>query len=327
MKNRTVLLAFLFIVLMAFFAACGNNSSSSPTESYDISNNVTDVGVKQQSFTNEFVLNCNLNSGGYVALDNDFYYYSNFADENKIYRCDKNGENSVCIDDHNNASYPKMSVKNGYVYYLRSTLLEKPEQISDFEIINYNQLFRYKDGKIEELSAENVISYTVSDEFIFYTTADLKLYRINIDGTDKKQIFITSFPMNIQTDNSLLYLSANETVITIDFNGENESVYQLINHNFVVNSSEYYYIDLNDLSLNKITDLVTQDSKCIVDKEILSFTIHKDRIIYSDLNTGEIVSCNFDGSDSKVLMKNASNPISLGENLICVSKDKIVLIK
>ena len=296
------------------------NSAPFTEASVPPTDNTEDVQI---TVSDAFIATCNKNSGGYINYLNGKYYYRN-TEGDKLFMCDADGKNAVCIDSSTDATLSHITAGETAVYYLKRIKLDTPLEFNNSSVLYSvpfeGQLRRFCDGEVTVLSKENVVSYALSKEYIFYTTADLKVYRIKHDGTEKKAILDLQIPMNVTVSGEKLCVYADETIISTDFDGKNSFTSRLYMYAGAFNESVLYFVDLNGYSLWK-TELSDKDTYAaidnmqrVTDEKIRSYTVYNSRLVYEKMHTDEIVIADMDGSNPKVVCTGKS-PIALNGHL------------
>lgn len=335
MKMKILCLVISLITLI-ILTACKPTQTMPPqsketqntTPSHNVttpSDNVTTPpdNVQDTIITNAFIAACNKNSGGYINYLNGKYYYRN-AEGDKLFMCAADEKNAVCIDSCTDATLSHITVSETAVYYLKRTELDTPIEFTNasvtYSVMFEGQLRMFCDGKMTILSEENVLGYALSNDYIFYSTADLKVFRIKHDGTEKTAILELSNPMNISISENKLYVYRDEEIISTDFDGNNLSASRLYIYSGALDKSNLYYIDLNSYNLCK-TQLSDKDAYAAIDniqpiinENVRSFTVYNGRLVYERMYTDEIVIADIDGKNPQVICK-GSSPIALNGHL------------
>lgn len=331
MKMKILCLVISLITLITL-TACKPNQPMPPqseeTQNTTPSHNVTTPSVNATTpsdnattppdnvqdaiIPDAFIASCNMNSGGYVNYLNGKYYYLDTENRNSLYMCDADGKNAVCIDNCTDATLSHITVSETAVYYLKRTKLDDPLEFTDssvdYSVVFEGQLRRFCDGKVTVLSEENVVDYALSKEYIFYTTADRKVYRMKHDGTEKTAIIDSTYP-NICASENKLYTHMGEGVCSTDFDGKNHLIVRAYHFELAASESAVYFISADDCSLNKMS--LDGETICkIISDPIRSFTVYNGRLVYEGMHTNEIVIADMDGSNPKVVCTGES-PIAL----------------
>ena len=304
MKRKILCLVISFIILITL-ASCESNTTMSGPDS---------------AVPDAFTASCNMNSGGYVNYLNGKYYYTDAEHNDSLFMSDSDGKNAVCIDNCTDATLTHITVSETAVYYLKRTKLDTPLEFTDasvaYSVVFEGQLRRFCDGKVTVLSEENVVSYALSKDYIFYSTADLKVYRMRHDGTEKTAILELLLPATLSVSGNKLYAYMDETIITTDFDGKNSFTSRLYIYAAAFNESTLYFINTNGYSLcktelsDKDTHAAIDNTQIIIDEPILKFTVYNGRLVYEKMDTNEIVIADMDGSNPKVVCTGES-PIAL----------------
>ncbi len=278
----------------------------------------------QITVSDSFIASCNMNAGGYVNFLNGKYYYLDTENRNRLFMSDADGKNAICIDSCTDETLSHIAAGETAVYYLKRTKLDTPLEFNNtsvsYSIVFEGQLHRFCDGNVTVLSEENVVDYALSKEYVFYTTADLKVYRMKHDGTEKTAILDLQIPMNVTVSGDKLYAYADETIISTDFDGKNSFTSRLYMYAGAFNESALYFVDLNGYSLWK-TELSDKDTYAaidnmqrVTDEKIRSYTVYNGRLVYEKMHTDEIVIADMDGKNPKVVCSGKS-PIALNGHL------------
>jgi len=312
---------FVAVLILGAFAGC-KKQDTPPTESTGANQTATRQDdqthntAPSDTVSDEFVASCNMNSGGYVNFLNGNYYYLDTENRSSLYMCDANGKNAVCIDNCTDATLSHITTSETAVYYLKKTKLDTPLEIHHFAV-SYSipfegQLRRFCDGKVTVLSEENVVDYALSKDYIFYTTADMKVYRMKHDGTEKTAIIDSTYP-NICASENKLYTHMGEGVFSADFDGKNGLTVRAYHLALVVSESAVYFISADDGSLNKMS-LNGETIHKVISDPVRAFTVYNGRLVYERMQTNDIVIADMDGSNPQVVCLGAS-PIALNGHL------------
>ena len=283
--------------------------------------------VQDAIITDAFIASCNMNSGGYVNFLNGNYYYLDTENRNSLYMCDDDGKNAVCIDNCTDATLSHITVSETAVYYLRRTKLDTPLEFHNYSVsysvVFEGQLRRYCDGKVTVLSEENVVDYALSKDYIFYTVADRKVYRMKHDGTEKTAIIDSTYP-NICASENKLYTHMGEGVCSTDFDGKNRLIVRAYHFELAASESAVYFISADDCSLNKMS-LNGETIHKVISDPIRSFTVYNGRLVYERMQTNDIVIADMDGKNPKVLGPGA-DPIALNGYLFYLDENDAIKV-
>ena len=132
----------------------------------------------------------NLYNSGLFCEDEEYIYFSNASDDNRLYRMKKDGSE---IKKMNNDTVAYINVDDNYLYYIRTG--GGAESSFSFLNVNTHSLCRIrKDGKgdVTILDEAPALYASLVGNYIYYLHYDTKeattLYRIKIDGEEKEQI-------------------------------------------------------------------------------------------------------------------------------------------
>jgi len=321
-------------------------NSVPPTE------NIEDVQI---TVSDAFIANCNRNSGGYINYLNGKYYYRN-TEGNKLFMCDADGKNAVCIDSCTSGEeISVITASETAIYYSKSNRLDPilliPTGDAPHTVLFVRQIFKFCDGKVTALSEKNVLDYALTKDYIFYTVinsvflattdtppdlttdiianattdadADIKLYRMKHDGTEKTAIFDLGLPYPLNVSEDRVYAYGYEGFVLMDFDGKTSSNYhhQLHTYSPAVNQSTIYYVNTNGsyyLCKTKSSDESTaswlDNQQVVIADKVRAYTVYDGRFVYERLTTDEILITDENGANPKVICK-GTNPISLNGHL------------
>lgn len=298
------------------------------------SDNVTPPpdNVQDAIITDEFIAACNINSGGYINYLNGKYYYRN-TEGDKLFMCDADGKNAVCIDSCTSGeTISAIAASETAIYYSKCSRLDPvlviPTGDTAHTVVIVRQLFQFCDGKITALSEKNVLDYALTKDYIFYTTinstnadAEIKIYRMKHDGTEKTAIFDLGLPMELAVSEDMVYAQTSERVVSMDFDGKNSSNNQLYAYSLAVNQSAIYFVNTNggyylcktESSEDSTASWLDNQQVVIADK-VRAYTVYNGRFVYERISTDEILITDANGANPEVICK-GTNPISLNGHL------------
>lgn len=382
MKMKILCLIISLITLITL-TACKPNQTMPPqsdeTQNTTPSDNVTTPSVNATSpsnnviippdnvqdaiITDDFIAACNLNSGGYINYLNGKYYYRN-TEANKLFMCDADGKNAVCIDSCTpGETISSITASETAIYYSKCTRLDPilliPTGDTAHTVIIVRQIFQFCDGKVTALSEKNVLDYALSKDYIFYTTinsaflattdnttdiatntttdadADIKLYRMKHDGTEKTAIFDLGLPFSLNVSEDRVYAYGFEGFVLMDFDGKTSSdnLHQLYTYSPAVNQSTIYYVNTNGsyyLCETKTSDESSTSSwldnqQVVIADVVRAYTVYNGRFVYERIATDEILITDTNGANPKVICK-GTNPISLNGHLFCLDENGAIKV-
>ena len=370
MKMKILCLIISLITLITLTACKPNQtmpSQSEETQNTTPSHNVTTPSVNVTTpsdnvttppdnvqdtiITDEFIATCNLNSGGYINYLNGKYYYRN-TEGDKLFMCDADGKNAVCIDSCTSGeTISSIIASETAIYYSKCTRLDPiliiPTGDTAHTVLIVRQLFQFCDGKVTALSEKNVLNYALSKDYIFYTVinsaflattdtttdittntttdadADIKIYRMKHDGTEKTAIFDLGLPLPLNVSEDRVYAYGFEGFVLMDFDGKTSSNnhHHLYVYSPAVNQSTIYYVDTNGsyyLCKTKSSDESTaswlDNQQGVIADKVRAYTVYNGRFVYERISTDEILITDTNGANPKVICK-GTNPISLNGHL------------
>jgi hypothetical protein len=187
-----------------------------------------------------------------LAVKGEWIYYSSLNDKGKIFRMTVDGQRRELISEEVSL---QMVVKDNYLIYKTE---DENRNLYRLDLQNGSKL------KI----SENLISFSVVGNRIFYSSTEPlgKVYEINLDGTNKKEMFSLEGPILYANDN---YLYFADTGI----------------NNAAVNNSNKYLFSNNIGKIYRI-NLDGSNRKSIVPVEAYNFTIYENKFYYQTINKG-----------------------------------------
>ena len=324
------------------------NSVPSTEASVPPTDNTEDVQI---TVSDAFIATCNKNSGGYINYLNSKYYYRN-TEGDKLFMCDADGKNAVCIDSCTSGeTISAITASETAIYYSKCTRLDPilliPTGDTAHTVLIVRQLFQFCDGKVTALSEKNVLDYALTKDYIFYTTinsvfltttdtttdtttntttdadADIKIYRMKHDGTEKTAIFDLGLPFPLNVSEDRVYAYGFEGFVLMDFDGKTSSNnhHQLYAYSPAVNQSTIYFVNTNGsyyLCKTKSSDESTaswlDNQQVVIADVVRAYTVYNGRFVYERITTDEILITDTNGANPKVICK-GTNPISLNGHL------------
>ena len=379
MKMKILCLVISLITLITL-TACKPNQTMPPqseeTQNTTPSHNVTTPSVNATTpsdnattppdnvqdtiITDEFIATCNKNSGGYINYLNGKYYYRN-TEGDKLFMCDADGKNAVCIDSCTSGeTISAITASETAIYYSKCTRLDPilliPTGDTAHTVLIVRQIFQFCDGKVTVLSEKNVLDYALTKDYIFYTTinsvfltttdtttdittntttdadADIKIYRMKHDGTEKTAIFDLGLPFPLNVSEDRVYAYGFERFVLMDFDGKNSSINHLYAYSPAVNQSTIYFVNTNGsyyLCKTKSSDesaaswLLNQ--QVVIADKVRAYTVYNGRFVYERITTDEILITDTNGANPKVICK-GTNPISLNGHLFYLDENDAIKV-
>lgn len=300
------------ICICLFLCSCSYNSTATPSTP---SSTTSVVGLGKITATNDFIRACNLNAGGYMGNYNGTLFFTNYQSENRLYAYDTKTNNTYCVDDTPNDSTSMITVIDNGILFVRAKKLDMTVNSRLYQIKHKSELCKYDGKTISVLTAENVLSYTISDEYIFYSTADLKIYRMKLDGTEKTVINNSiEYAVDVQFSDGKLYIYNREKIGVADFNGKVEKWRDLYNLKLAVNNGAIYYINTDvTLQAKELKRLPSLDGKeeTIADRVVENFCIYKGEEFICE---GELTSFSINSHGETKIIGPGDAPLVLDDN-------------
>lgn len=264
----------------------------------------------------------NLYNAGLFCENGGRIFFSNPSDNHKLYSMTTEGTDlkKLCND---TASY--INADEHYVYYVRNN--SSDDSAFSFLKWNDNSLCRIKRNGGDVLILDNDPSLYASliGNFVYYIHYDKSdastLYRVGIDGEDKKQIAsapilpcCTSGPYlyysGADNDHSLYRMDARNNSTSLFFDANCQSP--------VVTGDTAYYLDCdNNYALTK-ADLTTGEAVTLTTERIDRFNISGSYIYYQRNDTANPALCRIStaGGEPEELLSGNYTDINVTSNYI-----------
>lgn len=276
----------------------------------------------KSQMSNKYSNNFNSVNGSYIARNDQLLFYIN-QNNGAIIRMNSDGSNKRPIIEGYNCS--ELFILGKTLFFLSGK--DKAIYSSDFEGAN-----------LKKIAFGNIGWFNVTKNIIYYIDGyydyngqhgDFNLYRIKVDGREKRKlthVFTTN--VNI-TEDSIIFLNEdNNSIYSINFDGGNAQIiysgkgdeslngFLVYKDNIYLPKTKYnnesvsgiYTININSKDINKILTTIPGD-----------FTFWNDRFIYvSDANNylSQTNISLLDGSDpQRLLAEGIDRPIVLGDYL------------
>lgn len=269
-------------------------------DKYDINKDgivdIYDINIITKSFNKNFAMNdynaigndpSNIMNYSYVVHRDDYIYYRNTQDGNKLYGQKSNGEYKKKLV---NDQVDSINVI-GYTVYYRN--------ISDG-----NKIYSVKtDGTGRKKVLDQAVErFVVSGGYIYYKGADKKIYKITTQGTEKKVLVSDNVDRFTVISDSIYYTNASQgyklykvniygeemkeltTMAVLNFDIENDVIY------FAISNSTVYSMSVKGGSARKI-----------ISDPVLTLNVKDDTIYYSSKTDGQLYSIKTNGSNKKAI--------------------------
>ena len=270
-----------------------NTIISSPLINSSLQKPTVGVSIEKRGNTIGNVVN-----GGLVAMQDDWVYYKNVLENNRICKMRTNGENKLRL---NCACYGDINVLNDWVYYSNGSGLLKVKT----------------DGTNVQIIDDDVGRYlNIVDDWIYYSNLNDsdKLYRIRINGADKEKLNNHGSEY-VNVVGSWVYYNMNKSggngFCKIGINGNNEQLLNNISSEYIniINESIYF--------LNKHGHLLIMNEdgtgiQKISDNNMGSINIEGDWVYYQNKDDyGKLYRIKTDGTCKQKLNNNYSHSIHI----------------
>ncbi len=237
----------------------------------------------------------NLYNGGLFCESDGLIFFSNPADNHKLYSMTVSGTDvkKLCDD---TVSY--INADSHYIYYVRDNASDD----SSFSFLkwNNNSLCRIKrtSGKVTVLDNDPSLYASLVGNDIFYIHYDTSeastLYKVHIDGTQKQQVSTQPYFTCCANGSTLYYNGLKDDHNIYQYDTQTNSSTLLYEGNCwqpVVDGTTAYFLDCeNSYALTKV-DLSTQEKTVLVDKQIDCFNVYGTVIYYQTNDTEHPALC------------------------------------
>lgn len=294
MKKYVVFLFAVLLLSMVTFCSYYNNSG------YE-KNNVSPDTLKRELSQQDYIGNIVSGGGGYIAENEGLFYFANQDDQNRLYQMDSNFKNVKKLSDTANDSVAiYIQFYDNKLFYLQTTRTENDDIPWICTLYSYN-LSTHQETRVLN---ENICSYTIYDDCIYYSTLDTKnLYRANMDGSGV-QLFKDGeqwLQISVQYSDGLLYYGWNESLIKSQPDGFNSHIWGIFSNAFLVYNQEVFCI--SDGMLIKFNTNNNDDVPEIVEfgiSDVICFTISEDTLYYATFDE-KIYKSDLDGKNIKFI--------------------------
>jgi hypothetical protein len=247
--------------------------------------------------------------GGYILKKGDYYYFANPEDENRLSRMDHELKNVIRLSDHANLSpYIEINEKDECLYYIQIDSIDNEQSIKR-QLCSYDLLTKQE----RILFHGNVVSYTISDGWIYCSTVDpAQMYRINIQDLSVEQIGkeqTNNFAArSLNSYNGYLIYACDEAIIKTHLkSGESEAVPGYSSGLTVYNDTIYNvnYNRNNKIEQYNAKSITDNPVKSFVNDSVYTFSVYGENVAYSTLNQEIFLSCK---NERKRFIDQGSNP-------------------
>lgn len=261
----------------------------------------------------------------YIAQSGQTFYYAEPQDRYCLYSMDADGKNKKKLSNVENELFDlSLQIVDGLLYY-RHTVWQNEAWCGELHEINLET------GKERILINEPVVSYAVSDEWIYYipvTTEDWygndesnRLYKVHKDTSERIEVAQLNFLMNMQLAGNELHLSFEEEHWIIGVYDNHMVVKHCDNIQLIVYHGDVYYINLNDWQLYK--EKMDGTEELLIGEEIISFYIACEKLYYQTVDE-KIYCADLNGENSSFVVQ-GTNPIVLNDVLWYQDADKGIM--
>ncbi len=260
----------------------------------------------------------NFYNGGLFCEANGYVYFANHLDKDRLYRMnpDGSGIKRLCED-----SVRCINADSHYIYYARANSASKQEDAFSFLNFNTNSLCRVnlKGKGLIILDNAPTLYATLIENTLYYIHHDpvtlSNLYKVSIDGEDKKQITREPLLLSPGQQGTLCYAGATSDHNIALWNPATDSgttVYEGVAYQPIDNGGYIYFLDgENDYHLtryDKADGQVVELTDCRID----CYNVSQEYIYYQ--KNGEPALCRMGkdtGAQEELVMEGIFQDISV----------------
>lgn len=242
----------------------------------------------------------NIRNGGLVAIQGDHILYINLSDESKLYSMKLDGSNRVKITDYKVSGY--LNVVGDWVYFLNTNLCRI--KISEPNMIEVVDKPASLNGIIHNCFIVDEGVYTVTSNVVNNKTI-YGIYRMKLDGTDKKKIFESNTFILVGADSDWIYLLKKGGTYKIKLDGSKETK---VSEQVCLTLSDGYLYSNRYKSGNSVENGIfrlktdgTLDNKILHSNIIGSINISGDWVLFEDAKTNKLYKAKVNGEQKTVL--------------------------
>lgn len=289
-KRNSALLYTMFFVFCSIFCGCSNQIDNS------------DLSIHSYGNTKG-----NIQEGGHIVTQNDWIYYTNFNDNDCLYKTTMNGNNTKKLTSH--YSY-EINLIGDWIYYINGM----PGKVCRVKVDGTGQETVFKQR------ATNLIA---TDKWLFFRMSldhdSTKLYRSDLDGDGAKVICDSVSEFAIYDDRIYYANSAeNHALYVMDLSGGN---HKKLNNDYcqsvnVANGFVYYSAHNDHDHLYRIKVDGTE-KKMMSEDSCWNINVYNDYIYYrNQTQKGSLYRMNIDGSENIQIAEGNISYINITDNFI-----------
>ena len=266
----------------------------------------------------------NLYNGGMFCEHNGTIFFANPDDGNRLYSMDSDGQNLKKLS-NDVANY--INADDNYVYYVRNNVNEG---------LNYNFFSFYRNalcrisregGAVTILDTEPCSYASLIGNYIYYLHYDSEdattLYKVKIDGTDRKQVLKDSV-FTCSTEGQYFYYNGTTTTGSIfQFDTASDSSSVIYGGNCYKptvsgNGAEIYYIDCDQNYALVYASVNTNNPILVTSDSVDAYNIYDDYIYYQkyDGDNSGLCMMKKNGTESVMIMEGTFKNISATSSFV-----------
>ncbi len=249
---------------------------------------------------------------GYFAMSNGYIFYSHYVGNIPLSRVNLDGSNHTrLVDDESGGMYSAINILDGWIYYIHADRYKEYEgdvNLCKMDINGENETI---------LLTAPITQLEVVNDYIYYGLHDGRIFKMELDGQNKKEIIQSDGWGDIKvSDGWIYYRECKEKKGSDEFDfplyrmRTNGTDNQLITNNnidlwCVVNGWIYHGLTDKAGIFKTKTDGSTTikiSSVNVGDLKVLG-----DWVFYRDANTGYINKIKLDGSNKTIITKEVTN--------------------
>ena len=266
----------------------------------------------------------NLYNGGMFCEHNGTIFFANPKDGNRLYSMDSNGQNLKKLS-NDVANY--INADDNYVYYVRNNV----GQSLDYEFFSFyrNALCRIprNGGDATILDTDPCNYATLIGNYIYYLHYDKEdastLYKVKIDGTDRKQVRKESFFTCCAQGQYFYYNGSNTSGSIFRFDTATDSASVIYEGNCYKptvdeTGTNIYFIDGNQNTALVHTNTNFDKTTIVTEDQIDMYNVYGDYIFYQkyDGENSGICMIKKDGTGYQMIKKGTFKQIHVTKDYV-----------
>lgn len=271
----------------------------------------------------------NLYNSGLFCENDGTIFFSNPADENKLYSMNSDGSNVKKLCDDTALS---INADANYVYYVRNNQMKDPDTAFSFLNINTNSLCRIRrtgGDSVKILDSSRCSDASLIGNYLYYLRSDKNnstvLSKIRIDGEDAAIVSTEAF-LPCDSDGQYFYyngLTGDHNIWKLDTASDSASSFYSGNCFMptVTEDGIAYFMDCdNNYALARV-DLSTGEKLILCEDRLDTYNLCGDYIYFARSGDNPaLCRIRTDGSDYEVLADGVYNSINVTSSYVYVKE-------